>query len=143
MKIGEKIKELRKKRGITQEQLAEKLGISFQAVSKWENEIALPDITLVTAIASFFGVTTDYLFDYTVPPPIEVQVIKPATYEDINKIVEMLQNNKTVIINFEETDEEVKTQIINKITVDIDVIGEHFEKISDTTYIVTPKGQTV
>ena len=51
--IGNKIKELRKNKGITQEQLAENIGISFQAVSKWENNIALPDITLVPALASF------------------------------------------------------------------------------------------
>ena len=62
--IGNKIKELRKQRGITQEQLAENIGISFQAVSKWENNIALPDITLVPTLAGFFGVSIDELFDY-------------------------------------------------------------------------------
>ena len=62
--LGNKIKELRKQKGITQEQLAENIGISFQAVSKWENNIAYPDITLVPAIASFFGITIDELFDY-------------------------------------------------------------------------------
>ena len=62
--IGNKIKELRKKKGITQEQLAENIGISFQAVSKWENNIALPDITLVPALASFFEISIDELFDY-------------------------------------------------------------------------------
>lgn len=51
MNIGNKIRELRKQRGITQEQLAESIGISFQAVSKWENNIALPDITLVPVLA--------------------------------------------------------------------------------------------
>ncbi len=64
MLIGEKIKKLRKSRGITQEELAEAIGISFQAVSKWENNIALPDITLVPALASYFEVTTDELFDF-------------------------------------------------------------------------------
>ena len=62
--IGNKIKTLRKQRGITQEQLAQSLGISFQAVSKWENNIALPDITLAPALASYFGVTMDELFEY-------------------------------------------------------------------------------
>ena len=47
LSIGNKIKALRKEHGITQEQLADSIGISFQAVSKWENNIALPDITLV------------------------------------------------------------------------------------------------
>ncbi len=64
MNIGNKIKELRKMRGITQEQLANSIGVSFQAVSKWENNIALPDITLAPVIASYFGVSMDVLFDY-------------------------------------------------------------------------------
>lgn len=65
--IGNKIKSLRKNQGITQEQLAESIGVSFQAVSKWENEVAMPDITLVPVIAQFFGVSTDELlcFDST------------------------------------------------------------------------------
>ena len=64
MNIGNKIRELRKQRGITQEQLAESIGISFQAVSKWENNIALPDITLAPVLASYFGVSMDELFDF-------------------------------------------------------------------------------
>ncbi len=65
MNIGNKIKELRKQRGITQEQLADSIGVSFQAVSKWENNIALPDITLAPTLASYFGVTMDVLFDFS------------------------------------------------------------------------------
>lgn len=64
IKLGNKIKELRKARNISQEILAEYLGVSFQAVSKWENEAGLPDVTLIPAIASFFGVSTDELLDY-------------------------------------------------------------------------------
>jgi len=63
MTIGEKIKQLRREQGITQEKLAEYLNISYQAVSKWENNSALPDISLVVPIANFFRVTTDVLFD--------------------------------------------------------------------------------
>lgn len=61
LKIGEKIKILRKQQGITQEKLAAYLNITSQAVSKWENETALPDLTLIPAIANLFGVSTDYL----------------------------------------------------------------------------------
>ena len=57
MNIGTKIKELRKQRGITQEQLANSIGISFQAVSKWENNLALPDISLAPILASYFSVS--------------------------------------------------------------------------------------
>lgn len=64
IKIGSKIKTLRKKLKITQEQLAENIGVSFQAVSKWENNIALPDITLVPVIAHYFGISTDELLSY-------------------------------------------------------------------------------
>jgi len=64
MNIGTKIKELRRKRGITQEQLANSIGISFQAISKWENNLALPDITLAPILASYFGVSMDELFDF-------------------------------------------------------------------------------
>lgn len=63
--IGKSIKELRKERHLTQEQLAELVDVSFQAVSKWENGIALPDITLVPRLAQIFGVTTDELFAYS------------------------------------------------------------------------------
>lgn len=65
MNIGNKIRELRKQRGITQEQLAESIGISFQAVSKWENNIAFPDISLLPILASYFGVSMDELFDFS------------------------------------------------------------------------------
>jgi transcriptional regulator with XRE-family HTH domain len=61
IEIGEKIKSFRKKRDITQEQLAEYLNISFQSVSKWERSEAYPDITMLPKIALFFGVTTDEL----------------------------------------------------------------------------------
>ncbi len=65
MNIGNKIKALRKAKGITQEQLANAIGISFQAVSKWENGIALPDITLVPMLANYFDVSMDELFDFS------------------------------------------------------------------------------
>lgn len=62
--LGRKIRELRKARKISQEILAQYLGVSFQAVSKWENEATMPDVALIPAIASFFKVSTDELFDY-------------------------------------------------------------------------------
>lgn len=61
LKIGEKIKALRKKQDVTQEKLAAYLNISYQAVSKWENGTALPDLTLIPGIANFFGVSADEL----------------------------------------------------------------------------------
>lgn len=62
MEIGNQIKSLRTQRGVTQEALAEKLGVSAQAVSKWERGSATPDISLLPAISAYFGVSIDELF---------------------------------------------------------------------------------
>ena len=59
--LGIKIKVLRKRMNITQEDLAERLGVSFQAVSKWETNAAYPDISMFPVLANFFNVTTDEL----------------------------------------------------------------------------------
>lgn len=61
--IGEIIRELRKRDGITQEKLAESLGVSFQSVSRWENGLAWPDVTLIPFLARYFRVSADTLFD--------------------------------------------------------------------------------
>lgn len=61
MNFGEKLQLLRKARGFSQEALAEQLGVTRQAVSKWELGDATPDLENVVALARFFGVSTDYL----------------------------------------------------------------------------------
>ncbi|MBE6760792.1 MAG: helix-turn-helix transcriptional regulator [Ruminococcaceae bacterium] len=72
LKIGEKIKELRKAQNVTQEKLADYLNISYQAVSKWENGLALPDLSLIPALSNFFGVTADYLLDISLDNKSEI-----------------------------------------------------------------------
>jgi len=64
IKIGAKIKMLRKRDDITQERLAEVLGVTNQAISRWESETGYPDIEYISPLANFFNVTTDYLFDH-------------------------------------------------------------------------------
>ena len=61
MNIGARIKELRIEQKITQDRLSEYLGISPQAVSKWENGTSMPDITALPMLAEIFNVTADYL----------------------------------------------------------------------------------
>jgi len=61
--IGEILRDRRKANGLTQEQVAEALNVSFQSVSRWENGLSYPDITLVPTIARLFDVSTDTLFD--------------------------------------------------------------------------------
>ena len=65
MDIGNKIKQLRLHAGMTQEQLAAKLGISAQSVSKWETAVTMPDITLLPILAGELGISIDDLFDLT------------------------------------------------------------------------------
>ena len=59
--VGRRISMLRKEKGITQEGLAEKLGVSPQAVSKWENDVSYPDIQLLPKLSEMFEVTVDDL----------------------------------------------------------------------------------
>lgn len=79
MNLVEKIIKLRKENGMTQEDLAERLNVSRQAVSRWETGTAMPDAMNILALSKLFGVTTDYLLhddyesDGDLPPVKEVQ----------------------------------------------------------------------
>ena len=68
--LGREIKRKREEKGWTQEQLAEKLSVSAQAVSKWESGKSCPDISLLPAIAKLFGVTVDALFSLPKQAPL-------------------------------------------------------------------------
>jgi len=83
MEIGNKIKQLRYKASLTQEQLAERLGLSAQAVSKWENAAAMPDITLLPDLAEIFGVSIDELFDLTADQKIRRIENRMEVQEDL------------------------------------------------------------
>ena len=61
MNISERIQELRKAKGISQEELADKTDVSRQAVSKWENGQSVPDLEKVILLSEYFEVTTDYI----------------------------------------------------------------------------------
>ena len=63
MTLGQKLKEIRKRFGMSQEQLAEILNVSRQAITKWENDGGLPDVSNLQEIAKTFGITVDYLLD--------------------------------------------------------------------------------
>lgn len=69
MELDKRMQELRKSRGLSQEQLAEAAGVSRQAVSKWELGESAPELEKVLALSEFFGVTTDYLLKGSSPAP--------------------------------------------------------------------------
>ncbi len=98
MNIGTNIYTLRKEKKITQAQLAEKLGVSDQAISKWENNQCAPDVSLFPIIADYFGVSIDRLFGYHMNSYAdEVKAIVKAaddsmdTYKEIEIISEGLK----------------------------------------------------
>lgn len=76
--IGERIMELRQKQGVSQEAFGEMLGVSRQAVSKWETCQAMPDIEKVMAMSEIFGVTTDYLLKGTETSQPQGDVVQNA-----------------------------------------------------------------
>lgn len=63
MNLGNKIKVLRLKAGMTQEMLANAFGVSYQTISKWENNVCAPDIEMLPRISIYFGISIDELFD--------------------------------------------------------------------------------
>jgi len=99
MNIGETIKKLRKQKDMTQEQLAEYLNITTQAISKWETNLSLPDITLVPVLANIFDVTSDALLgiDITIKENRIKDIINQANQVrqygsvDYEKAVEILR----------------------------------------------------
>lgn len=77
--IGENIRTLRRKRDLTQEELASHLGISFQSISKWERGDGYPDINMLPALANYFGVSVDELIGMN-------EIEKAEKYEEINEL---------------------------------------------------------
>ncbi len=92
MSIGERIISLRKQRGISQYQLAQSLGISRQAVSKWENDQSSPDTLNLIKLAELLDTNVEYLANGTDPqahssPPPAVQIVERQV--EVEKIVEV------------------------------------------------------
>ena len=79
--LGKRIAALRKSHGWTQEQLAEKIGISAQAVSKWENDQSCPDVMTLPLLAKLFGVSVDGLLGVTPAEP-QVVIVNPEKNEE-------------------------------------------------------------
>ncbi|MBQ7934565.1 MAG: helix-turn-helix transcriptional regulator [Lachnospiraceae bacterium] len=77
MKFQEKLVQLRKGNDLSQEQLAEKLGVSRQAISRWEAGDTTPDITNLLGICMYFGVSSDYLICDDYQPDVETETTQP------------------------------------------------------------------
>lgn len=81
--FGQRFNRLRKKYDLTQEEVANKLSVSSQAVSKWENDISMPDISLLIEIAELFNITVDELLGKEIKSPI---LLEEPSKKDIKSL---------------------------------------------------------
>ena len=116
MSIGERIKELRKEQNVSQVQLAKALGVSRQAVSKWETDLSVPDTLKLIQLADLLMTDTEFIVtgNHSIlkPPPAEIQVVekiveKPVEVERIvevervvERIIEVPQVKKVVRVKY-------------------------------------------
>ena len=103
MILADKIIEERKKNGWSQEELANKLGVSRQAVSKWESAGSIPDLQRILQMSELFGVTTDYLLkDEIEEEPlnkyVETKTIK-VSMEEANQYLDMKSKGSRIVAN--------------------------------------------
>ena len=96
MILADKIIELRKKAGYSQEELAEKMGVSRQSVSKWEGALSIPDLDKILLLSEIFGVSTDYLLKdelgNELPAPkeeISESKFRKVTMEEANEFIKV------------------------------------------------------
>lgn len=99
MDIGSRIKELRAKRNITQEEFADALQVSIQTISRWENNVNCPDISLLPLIATFFHVSTDYLLglerDSTMVKLLKtVETFEVQTKQEVDNLILKFKGEK-------------------------------------------------
>ncbi len=86
MKLGDRIAYYRRLNAMTQEELAKQLNISTQAVSKWEQKITSPDISLLPEIAELFGISIDELFGKTINTTPVYSLIENVPWSDDGKV---------------------------------------------------------
>lgn len=97
MILADKIMTLRKSRGWSQEELAEKLDISRQSVSKWENGTSIPEIDKILALSELFGVSTDYLLkDELEQEPVQGELSESKDSEQKKRRVSMEEANQFI-----------------------------------------------
>ena len=93
MILADKIIDLRKKNGWSQEELAEKLGVSRQSISKWEGAQSVPDMNRILAMSDLFGVSTDYLLKDEIEADRPAAIPTDSDFEEPLRRVEMEEAN--------------------------------------------------
>ncbi|MDE6034764.1 MAG: helix-turn-helix domain-containing protein [Ruminococcus sp.] len=101
MILADKIIDLRKKAGMSQDELAEQMGVSRQSVSKWEGAQSIPDLNKILKMSEIFGVSTDYLLkdDFEKPAPTDSTTSEPLTDSKPLRLVTMEDANRFLNVN--------------------------------------------
>ena len=106
--LAQKLREFRKKQGLTQEQLAEAMGVTVGAVSKWESGASTPDVSLILELADFFETSVDVLLGYTQQSTslegsvcrlrdLRIQKDYAAAFREAEKALQRFPNNFQVV----------------------------------------------
>ncbi len=104
MEFSEKLLTLRKAKTLTQEELAEKLNVSRQSVSKWESGQAVPELDKIVAISTVFDVTTDYL-------------LKSSEIDDLSVKTEMLEKQQEQMLAREKRQQKIRECVLYGIVI--------------------------
>ena len=113
MNFSEKLLTLRKAKDLTQEQLAEKLDVSRQSVSKWESGQATPDLDKIVEISAIFDVTTDYL-------------LKSSEIDDLSVKTEMLEKQQQMMLLREQKKQRTFECVMYSVAVYLIFFAEYF-----------------
>lgn len=130
MKIGTNIRELRNAMGMTQEELADKMGVSVQTVSRWENGVNCPDITMLPMLADYFHTTIDHLLGLERRNNMKllktVETFELSTEQEAQEMVKKFQSEKfPVLKNFKI--ETVDGQVILEVTKEFNMDPNHMK----------------
>lgn len=98
MKLSDKIIQLRKANGWSQEDLAERLNVSRQAISRWEGETAQPDAANILQLSKLFGVTTDYLLNDEYESDNDIPKVKQVNSDSIHQIMIFMVTLEVMIL---------------------------------------------
>lgn len=113
MDFSEKLLTLRKAKDLTQEQLAEKLNVSRQSVSKWESGQAVPELEKIVAMSVVFDVTTDYL-------------LKSSEIDDLSVKTEMLEKQQQQMLVREQRQQKIRECVLYVIVIYLVLLAVYF-----------------
>ena len=134
--IGDKIKEYRKKAGLTQEQLAMRLNVTFQTVSKWETNASSPDLSMIIPLTRLFGISADELLGLNDAEPDARYAELMAEDEQLMSMQDWLNETDRFLTNNRRNVLDGKGHISREAAAKkVGAIYEEFRKKQDAAYI--------